>query len=254
MRAARRVDEDAKSLQLIMVAQGLASVLAFASRLGPRVSISVASHRLLRRRGGPNLGRASAPPLLAHARVIVHRRRWCRRRPGGRDPQRVRDYSGILLHGRHPAEHAALESRSAIGCQPQCRPPRASRPIATASPSRSARSSRRWASRVRLFMTTRKRLIPFVYGATSVGSRRRNCGSPVRLTKNDEEERAPAWSPDGTRIFYVAERRPGLRALHHVRGRHRSDAAHSGAGWLPPDGARKPHGRGLARLQNGSMR
>ena len=31
-------------------------------------------------------------------------------------------------------------------------------------------------------------------------------GSPVRLTTNDEEERAPAWSPDGTRILYVARK------------------------------------------------
>ena len=31
-------------------------------------------------------------------------------------------------------------------------------------------------------------------------------GSPVRLTANDEEERAPAWSPDGRRILYVARK------------------------------------------------
>jgi len=31
-------------------------------------------------------------------------------------------------------------------------------------------------------------------------------GRPVRLTTNDEEERAPAWSPDGTRILYVARK------------------------------------------------
>ena len=31
-------------------------------------------------------------------------------------------------------------------------------------------------------------------------------GSPVRLTTNDEEERAPAWSPDGKRILYVARK------------------------------------------------
>jgi TolB protein len=31
-------------------------------------------------------------------------------------------------------------------------------------------------------------------------------GSPVRLTANDEEERAPAWSPDGKRILYVARK------------------------------------------------
>jgi TolB protein len=31
-------------------------------------------------------------------------------------------------------------------------------------------------------------------------------GSPVRLTNNDEEERAPAWSPDSTRILYVARK------------------------------------------------
>jgi len=31
-------------------------------------------------------------------------------------------------------------------------------------------------------------------------------GSPVRLTANDEEERAPAWSPDGKRIVYAARK------------------------------------------------
>jgi len=31
-------------------------------------------------------------------------------------------------------------------------------------------------------------------------------GSPIRLTTNDEEERAPAWSPDGKRILYVARK------------------------------------------------
>ena len=31
-------------------------------------------------------------------------------------------------------------------------------------------------------------------------------GSPVRLTANDEEERAPAWSPDGKRILYIARK------------------------------------------------
>jgi TolB protein len=31
-------------------------------------------------------------------------------------------------------------------------------------------------------------------------------GSPVRLTTNEEEERAPAWSPDGKRILYVARK------------------------------------------------
>jgi len=31
-------------------------------------------------------------------------------------------------------------------------------------------------------------------------------GSAVRLTANDEEERAPAWSPDGKRILYVARK------------------------------------------------
>ena len=31
-------------------------------------------------------------------------------------------------------------------------------------------------------------------------------GSPLRLTTNGEEERAPAWSPDGTRILYVARK------------------------------------------------
>lgn len=31
-------------------------------------------------------------------------------------------------------------------------------------------------------------------------------GSPVRLTANEEEERAPAWSPDGARILYVARK------------------------------------------------
>jgi len=31
-------------------------------------------------------------------------------------------------------------------------------------------------------------------------------GSAVRLTANDEEERAPAWSPDGKRIVYAARK------------------------------------------------
>jgi TolB protein len=31
-------------------------------------------------------------------------------------------------------------------------------------------------------------------------------GSPSRLTFNSEEERAPAWSPDGTRILYMCRR------------------------------------------------
>lgn len=31
-------------------------------------------------------------------------------------------------------------------------------------------------------------------------------GSPVRLTANDEEERAPAWSPHGKRILYVTRK------------------------------------------------
>jgi TolB protein len=31
-------------------------------------------------------------------------------------------------------------------------------------------------------------------------------GQPVRLTFNSEEERAPAWSPDGTRIVYMCRR------------------------------------------------
>jgi Tol biopolymer transport system component len=31
-------------------------------------------------------------------------------------------------------------------------------------------------------------------------------GSPVRLTNNAEEERAPAWSPDGTRILFMCRK------------------------------------------------
>ena len=31
-------------------------------------------------------------------------------------------------------------------------------------------------------------------------------GAPVRVTVNEEEERAPAWSPDGRRILYVARK------------------------------------------------
>jgi TolB protein len=31
-------------------------------------------------------------------------------------------------------------------------------------------------------------------------------GTPLRLTNNTEEERAPAWSPDGKRILYVARK------------------------------------------------
>src|SRR4029079_18185543 len=31
-------------------------------------------------------------------------------------------------------------------------------------------------------------------------------GAPLRLTTNQEEERAPAWSPDGRRILYVARK------------------------------------------------
>ena len=39
--------------------------------------------------------------------------------------------------------------------------------------------------------------------------------APVQLTHNTSEERAPAWSPDGTRIvFHVPIRRKRLRNLH----------------------------------------
>ena len=33
-------------------------------------------------------------------------------------------------------------------------------------------------------------------------------GGPVPLTSNGEEERAPTWSPDGTRILYMCGRAP----------------------------------------------
>jgi len=78
-------------------------------------------------------------------------------------------------------------------------------------------------------------------------------GMPDRLTDNSEEERAPAWSPDGTRIVFMC-RYGGteLRDLHHERGRQRP---RTGDQQLRP-GARHPvvGWRGSIRIQQAGGR
>jgi len=51
-------------------------------------------------------------------------------------------------------------------------------------------------------------------------------GTPQRLTYNIEEERGPAWSPDGTRIMFSCRTGGGTADFEHdARGRHRPGAA-----------------------------